>query len=525
MRGYILFKKEKKIYLFRKLKADLIGTTHKFDNMFYKFIIFFYKDFEKINLSVSLSQYIAQRISFRKINLKILQNKVLSKKIYYYLPKLYKNVINKNFNCKVSSFSNFLLWPLFCFLHWCYANYLLLKIFFISIKNLFVKKKDADLYFFQIQKNNTPFFFIKDSDRKSYDLISWFQNFYSKQGVPIQNINHDNKSITNIVYENFEISYCAPPFFFIKDIFKIVKFFFISLFLSFTSLLFLFLGKWSPALLLNEIFKATAYISTEKSKKQKKFLFHYSETIYRPIWTLLSNLKNSEIILYFYSTYDAPTDYSNKNIDRFYEFGNISWSKILVWDEHQKNILSNYVDKKCELIVAGPIWFKDKNFCFKKYSFKIVIFDTEVQRPSLHYGWGEISEYNNFNKNLTYLFLSHIYEVFKFRDVELIFKRKRKIENSSQTSYKNLILKLRQNPKFVEIDQNVSPQYLIENAKIVISTPFTSANLYSTEKKIKNIYYDPISYVNKSDPAARGLSVICGLDELQEWEKNINYNL
>jgi hypothetical protein len=49
--------------------------------------------------------------------------------------------------------------------------------------------------------------------------------------------------------------------------------------------------------------------------------------------------------------------------------------------------------------------------------------------------------------------------------------------------------------------------------------------LYSTKKETKNIYYDPISYVNKSDPAARGLSVICGLNELQEWEKNINYNL
>jgi hypothetical protein len=30
--------------------------------------------------------------------------------------------------------------------------------------------------------------------------------------------------------------------------------------------------------------------------------------------------------------------------------------------------------------------------------------------------------------------------------------------------------------------------------------------------------------VNKSDPAARGLSVICGFEELKEWEKNIIYN-
>jgi polysaccharide biosynthesis PFTS motif protein len=295
--------------------------------------------------------------------------------------------------------------------------------------------------------------------------------------------------------------------------------------LSFISLIFLIIGKWSPALLLSEIFKAISYIDSKKSTNLKRYLFHYSETIYRPIWTYFSDLKNAEIVLYFYSTYDAPTDYKNKKINRFYEFGNISWSKILVWDEYQKKILSSFVDKNCELIVTGPIWFRDKNFLFEKKSFKVIIFDTEVHRPSVHYGWGEIAEYNNYNKNLSYLFLNDIYNLFKNKDVEIVLKRKRKIGDYSQTAYKNLILKLKTDPKFIEIDQDVSPQYLIENANIVISTPFTSANLYNVKKGIKNIYYDPISYVDKEDPAARGFAIISGFEELQAWEKNINYNL
>ena len=45
------------------------------------------------------------------------------------------------------------------------------------------------------------------------------------------------------------------------------------------------------------------------------------------------------------------------------------------------------------------------------------------------------------------------------------------------------------------------------------------------KKGIKNIYYDPISYVDKEDPAARGFAIIRGFEELQAWEKNINYNL
>ena len=154
-----------------------------------------------------------------------------------------------------------------------------------------------------------------------------------------------------------------------------------------------------------------------------------------------------------------------------------------------------------------------------------MIFDMEVQRLSVHYGWGEIAEYNNYNKNLSYLFLNDIYNLFKNKDVEIILKRKRKIGDYSQTAYKNLILKLKKDPKFTEIDQDVSPQYLIENANIVISTPFTSANLYNVKKDIKNIYYDPISYVDREDPAARGFAIIRGFEELQAWEKNINYNL
>lgn len=101
---------------------------------------------------------------------------------------------------------------------------------------MFIKRKVAYLIFFKFKKI-IHLFFIKDSDRKSYDLISWFRNFYFKQGVSIENINHENKSITNIAYGNFEISYCEPPFFFIKDIFKILKFFY---FLSFTLLFFYF---------------------------------------------------------------------------------------------------------------------------------------------------------------------------------------------------------------------------------------------------------------------------------------------
>ena len=525
MKGYSLFKKQKKIYLFRKLKGELFSITHQFDQFFFKLIILFYKDFKKTNINLSLSQYISKKIAIRRLNLNILKSIVLSKKIFHKMPTLYKNVINKNYNYNVSLLSNLVLWPSFCMLYWFYANILILKIFFKSFLNLLKKKKNIDLYFFQILKSNMPFNTNNGNVRNSYDLISWFCNFYLNQETIVKKIDHDNASISNFSTKNLEISYADPPYYFIKNIFKIFKFLFISLFLSFISLILLLIGKWSPALLLNEIIKAIAYIESKKSTNLKRYLFHYSESVYRPLWTYFANLKNAEIILYFYTSYDAPTDYINKNIDRSYEFGKISWNKILVWDEQQKKNLLPFVDKNCELLIVGPIWFRDKNFLFKKNSFKVVIFDMEVIRPSLYLGWGEIAEYNNYNKKVSYLFLNDIYNLFKNKDVQIILKRKRKIGNRVQTSYKNLILKLKNDPKFIEVDQDVSPQYLIQNANIVISFPFTSANLYCTDTNVTNIYYDPICYVSTNDPAKRHIPLIRGPDELQKWEKKINYNI
>ena len=525
MRGYNLFKKEKKIYLFRKLKSDLLASNHKFDLFFLKLVTYFYKDFNAIDLNLSLSQYVIQRISTRKLNLNILMHKVLKKDIFFRLPTLYRKIINKNYNYNVSPLSSLLLWPLFCLLHWFYANYLMSKIFFKSLRNLNKKKQHSDLYFFQILDSNTPHTVNHETARNSYDLISWFEKFYTKQNIIVNKIEHDNVLIPGKLTKTLNINYSDHPYFFIKNISSAFKFLLVSFFLSFSSFVLLLTGRWSAAFLLSEIFKAMAFLDTNKSKNSKRFLFHYSETFYRPIWTYFSNLKNAETILYFYSTYDAPTDYINKNIDRSYEFANISWNKILVWDEHQKNILSPFVDKNCELIVVGPIWFRDKSFVFKKNSFKLLIFDMEVQRSSLHFGWGEISEYNNHNKKLSYLFLNDIYNLFKNNDIEIILKRKRQIGDKVQTSYKNLILKLKKDSKFTVIDEDVSPQYLMENVNVVITTPFTSANLYYSKNNLQNIYYDPIGYVNTNDPATRHIPLISGVNELEKWKKKINFNL
>jgi polysaccharide biosynthesis PFTS motif protein len=524
-RSYKNFIKIKKLYIFRLINGELKKTNLIFDKVFFNILVFFYPKFRDLNLNISIAQYVYQRFNYRKLNLKILLSKEKNFPLSYPVPSEYYKILSNN-KVQISLFKCKILWFLFCLIHWSYGNYIIFKILFNSLINLCKKKEQIDLYFFNINKKNLPF---DDNYKKriSYDLVSWFIKYFEKNNFSAKSISCDNKKIENICKKNMKVFYSDHPYLYIKNFFLVIYFFILSLFFSILSFFFLLVGRWQSSFMFGEIVKSIAFIKADKNKLSKVYLFHYSETVYRPLWTYFDKEFKLKILLYFYSTYDSPTDFCNPKIDRSHEYSNISWQNILVWDERHNELLSKHINKtikNSKIEIVGPIWFNDKKFIFDTIKFRILIFDNEVGRNSIHFGWGELAEYNKFNKNLNHLFLYDIYNVFKDKNVEIIFKRKREDKNSSKTSYKNLILKLKQNPKFVEIDPDVSPQYLIENAKIVISSPFTSANLYSTKKETKNIYYDPISYVNKSDPAARGLSVICGFEELKEWEKNIIYN-
>lgn len=526
IRSYNKFRKDNKIFIFRKIKGELTKINIKFDNFFKKILIFLYDDYNQIDLDLSLSQYAFQKTSFRKLNLNILESAETNTSLSFPLPLEYLDTLSKN-NIKFSKIKCILLWFIYCFLYWGYGNLILLKIIIKSLINLFKYQAKTELSFFQINKENLQFKSI-NKNRESYDLISWFLKFYNKKNIKINKISHDNNKLKNFENEKKNIQYKDHPYYFIRNFLSILKFFLIGIFLSLLSLIFLFFGKWQPGLIIGEIFKTNSFLFTSKEKLSKKYLFHFSETIYRPMWTYFEKKFDIEIILYFYSTYDAPKDKLNFKIDKAFEFGNISWSKILVWDEIQKNIISKYISKKVknlDIQVVGPIWFRDKDFVFKNKKFRILIFDMEVQRNSLHFGFGEIGNYNNIDKKLTLKFIRDIISVFKHKNVEFVLKRKREIGNNVQTNYKNYISYLKSNNLLLEVDQNISPQYLMENSDVVITMPFTSANMYKVSNKIKNIYYDPTHYIDKKDPASRSITVINGIDELKVWKKNnTNYD-
>lgn len=525
IRGYHNFKKSNKLYIFRKIKGEATNIKFDFDKSYLSILKIFYKEFRIIDLDIAFAQFVFQKISFRNLNKKICQNFFIKSSITYPLPKEYINLLKKN-NIFINPKQSTILWKFYCLLLWFYGNFTILVIFMKSLKNIFSKMTKCDLFFIQIKKQNLPFR-SKLSSRKSYDLCSWFINYFSKEGTYVKNVSYDNRKINSFSHDDINFYSSDLPYFYIKDIISLIKFIFDGLVLSIVSLIFLIIGRWHSSFFLSEIFKTIAFKKCNKNKISKNYLFHFSETIYKPLWTYLAKQFDINVILYFYSTYDAPSDKKNSDIDRSYEFGNFNWNHVLVWDDKQENLLKKFINKSSKDIkikIVGPIWFNDMNFNLdNKKFFRVLIFDMEIQRQSLHFGWGEIAEYNNYKPNFNIKFLSDIISVFKNKNVQFLLKRKRRIGKNVASNYSKLIKKFSEKYNFIEINQDTSPKYLIEVSDLIITAPFTSANLYKKDLLKNNIYYDPVNYVEENDAAARNILILKGLNELKRFEENIDY--
>ena len=516
-RGYYQFKKNKELYIFRHLKNLFNQEQFLFDKFFYNILCFFLKDFKKINLDLSLSQFIFQKSRQRRIHLDMIMNNVKKNKILQPLSLQYSKILENN-NYKVSKISYLILWPIFCLFYWLVGNFIFIKIIFKSFINFFKSNTRSDLFFFNIDKSHIPFQKGSLKNRESYDLVSWFVNYYKLTNNKNIKIHHNNKNIHRKSLKSIDIEFSDDPWLHISSFKKLILFIFLGLFLSFLSLIFLIFLRFSPALMIGEIFMTISVANSNEDKISKKYLFHYSESVYRPIWTYLEKNKRFETICYFYTTYDVAKNTKSDEIGLEYDFGNISWQKILVWDETQKKKLLKYVRHDIcdiDITVTGPIWFRDTSYSFSNNNKRIIIFDMEVNRKSIQFGFYDVAEYTDLYDNFNCVFLEDIFNTFK-NDCEIVLKRKRG-SDYSKTNYKNLIKKL-QAKGLIVVDNHVSPFYLLKNCVGAISTPFTSANLY-TSSKINNIYYDPISRIYENDPAARDIKIVSGIDDLKKYKK------
>ena len=270
------------------------------------------------------------------------------------------------------------------------------------------------------------------------------------------------------------------------------------------------------ALLLNQAALAAQARALPTDSLAREYLFHNSGWIYRPLWTYEAERRGSAITFYFYSTNCEGFKRSDGYPPLPYGWKAMTWPRYLVWDKYQADFVHRAVGKDVTISIVGPIWFYSDLVGMPALPTKTVaVFDVQPVR-NVFYNTLAL-DFDYYTPKTANQFLTDIHEVLKEAGCSLALKRKRHAGNLVHSAYRHFVGKFEKLSHFISIDPSISAAKVIEDCIAVISMPFTSTALFGRESGRPSIYYDPHGLSQKDDPAAHGIEILQGQEELRRW--------
>lgn len=517
MRGYSYLKKTNRLGLVRRIKNDLVdcqfidipGKTSK--------AIF---GASLVQAEALTRQFLLQRNAGVALNKAILYSLGKpSASVIHPLPKAWQDLLCKH-GFHVNRLASTLAWVGYVFLYWGYGGLIFLQLSAYSLWAA-LRRRTSTLnrfaYFEGLSAGNLP---QPGLDGCSHDIFTW----YSRWGGRAENLNalyHGVIGTKPTAVGKLRVEYIGRPFQPLKGFTSLMRFMGWGIKAMAFSALDAMRGRWWHALLLAEAVKAKVVQLSEPGSLAADYLFHYSGTIYRPMWTYEAEIRGSRIICYFYSASEQvklPTGYESQR----YEWGAASWPTYLVWDVFQADLIRRDIDERAVIEVVGPIWFTTSSIEPPEVPEKsIAVFDIQPFRKSAHFGFSTLADYIAKYPDVQIQFLEDIHAVFRECGVTMVFKRKREIGNRGVKKYQCLVKSLLQSEHVIIADPNISAIKVIERCKGIISMPFTSTALYLRDQGVPSAYYDPTGWIQKDDRGAHGIPILSGINELRGWIREI----
>ena len=458
-----MFKRKEKIFLevgYNKLlkenKLDyLINLSNRLAKIEFNIQTNFL-DVDKENLRNCLKQFLIQRRLYTVFNYKILL--ALGRKenvLKMGLPKKFLVYLEENEKIKSNTFLNKVRWKTFLFYWYLVGNYFILSFFLKGIKLLFKSKSESDyIYFDNLSSKSLP-------KKNSNTIIDWYIKKEAKNKNFI--ITHNVLEGEKTTVDGIEIYPISIPF---KNKIKItflIKYLFNAIIFSFKSFFKIFTEDFTNPLILKE-FPLLYFCKKAKTHQlAKKYFFHNSTSIFRPLWTYEAEKKKSKIIFFYYSTNNTPLKF-DKGYHRSYgnrEF--MTWNNFYVWDKFQKEYVLNYFPKS-KVEIVGPIWFESSGFEFKKSKDNkkiVVIFDIQTLNENFYRKLGLPDRYITTSNMLK--FHEDIIRVFdKVKNVKVILKRKRSHTKFHDYRYLNFIKENYISEKYYEISPRTDATSIIK---------------------------------------------------------------
>jgi polysaccharide biosynthesis PFTS motif protein len=277
------------------------------------------------------------------------------------------------------------------------------------------------VYFASLSESNLP---RPGADGQSYDICSWYSRWEGRLSG-LNAICHSVASAKVASANGIPVVYVSPPFQRISDWRAGLQFVSWGLKAIGIATMDLMRGRWWHSVILGEAVYAKAVQLLGTREIAKQYLFHYSGTIYRPMWTYEAEKKGASIICYFYSTSEQvklPTGYHSQR----YEWGAASWPIYLVWDVFQAATIRREIDSPSEIRVVGPIEFDSAPLEIPPFKTPtIAVFDIQPPRSSRHFGISTLSDYGAEHPNAKLQFIVDIHSAIADTTFGIAFKRKR----------------------------------------------------------------------------------------------------
>lgn len=516
IRGYARLRSESRIGLVRRIKEDLSDCVLE-GSLRYASPLLFGESHGQSERVVR--QFLIQRLAGIALNKKILEsigNPAAS--VAYPLPEEWRRVLVAR-GINVADVKSRLAWIAAVA---AYFGYGVLNIAEIASRALLATLRPRlsgagrYAYFHGLSATNLP----SGDGSATYDICTWYARWEGRlPGIDI--VRHSVQGEQSRNSDGLRLEYIAKPFHMLRSGRDALRFLAWGMAATTLAAADALRGRWWHALMLAEAARAKAVELCAQGLLAAEYLFPYSGTVYRPMWTYEAQARGARIVCFFYST-SEQVKLSGGYESQRYEWGVATWPLYLVWDRYQEDVIRRDIGQSATIKVVGPIWFTDSPIELPALPDRsIAVFDLQPIRRAAHFGFSTTAEFIETFPDTQMRFLEDVHLVLSECGATMVFKQKRDIGRKTVKKYQGLVKTISASPNAVIVSPDISPIRVIEKCRAMISMPFTSTALYQRDQGIPSAYYDPTGWLQKDDRGAHGIPLLSGIDELRDWVRAV----
>lgn len=513
MRGYRILKANNRLGWIRRTKRELADT--QMGNVSPAASLHFFGAGTESAAQI-VQQYVLTRIGGIGLN-KALLLSIGSKNspVIFPLPKEFQSTLARN-GLAVSCRRCSALWIAYVGALWGYGVLSIAKHAYDAVRCIVrptAVPKGPFAYFVGLAKNNLP---QPCKDGRSHDILTWYAH-WPGAATSLVALCHGVRGTKATLVNGKRVECVEHAIQPLPNLTGLIQFLQWATIAVLRSAMDACQGRWWHAALLSEAAKAAVVRFANPDQLACEYLFHFSDTIYRPIWTYEAIKKGSQVTCYFYSTseeFKLPGGYESNS--SYWKLMN--WPRCLVWDSYQEHLLRLSLGDAARIDVVGPIGFNCSAIEMPNIPHNsIAVFDIQPIRSSAHFGFSTLADLDYGNPRVPMNFIRDAHVAVSLHGGTVVHKRKRNDGRRFRKVYRHMIDQLSRGPGFVSIEPDTSAIRVIEHCRAVVSMPFTSTAILGRYLGKPSVYYDPTGRLQKDDKGAHGIPILRGKAELQEW--------